>query len=100
MKDLGIYYPVIVHEEPDPNFKFTIPGEPKPSGASDGVVARNGRPTASADRVISADAHLFTVQFAWQQIPLRKRLEKQQEQEAEASLASNSGGSASGSTGL
>jgi hypothetical protein len=92
MKDLGIYYPVIIHEEADPNFKITIPGEPKPGGSVEGIAARSGQPMVSTGRTVSADAHRFTVEFAWQQIPLRQRLEKQQDQEAEASLAANSGG--------
>ena len=93
-KELGIHYPVIVREQADRGFTRVVPGEnPANSKGGEAAAALGGGPRgAQTGKSFSGDAHKFWVQFAWQQIPLRERLEKRQAREAEASVASNSNG--------
>ena len=92
MKDLGIYYPVIVDAKEDRAFQVTIPDDTataaKPASRALGN-APGGGSLAAKGRTVTAEAYRFWVQFAWQQIPLRKRLEQQELEAVEASVASN-----------
>ncbi len=90
-KELGIHYPVIISDRREPDFSVVVPGSGKPGvgGPGPGRLGpglQPGRPEAGA-KTYFGNAHRFTVQFAWQQIPLKKRLELHEEQAAEASVA-------------
>ena len=90
-KDLGIHYPVIISDWRDPNYRVVVPGDKPSAGAGrPGPPGLVGGPQAAGAKTYSGNAHRFTVQFAWQQIPLKKRLELREEQAAEASVADRS----------
>ena len=91
-KELGIHYPVIISDRRDPNYTVEVPGSGKPGSVRPGAgqkLGAAGQPAAGPKKY-SGNAHRFTVEFAWQQIPLKKRLELREEQAAEASVANRS----------
>jgi type IV pilus assembly protein PilM len=91
LADLGISHPVIVSEirplvteqRPDPN-------------ADAGAKASDGQPLAP--KTIDLKRFDFTVQFAWRQTPLAKRLENQQQRSKAQSAALATDGSAPAQT--
>ncbi len=94
-KELGIHYPVIIRDWRDPNYTVVVPGNDKPGAGTPGGGSAGrplpraiaGGPPDTGPKTYSGNAHRFVVQFVWQQIPLKKRLELREEQAASASVA-------------
>jgi type IV pilus assembly protein PilM len=91
VKEMGIFVPILVKGEIDRNFKKVnqdyVPPKAEttnPSGEGGGGGLFGGQPTAPADepedpnnpKFFYASRYKFTVQFCWQQIPLKVRLKQ------------------------
>lgn len=95
-KELGILAPFVADGRPELEFRVPNPDfvqkAPKP-GVPLGKL-RSTSPAKNSDvpEYIPGEPYKFTVQFCWQQIPLKKRLENRQAAVEQDSVASNQTG--------